>query len=69
MALEPRSSWKQRTLLVGAVIGAATGLGVSYLLIKRAEAAEEQVSISAGEGVRLGLLVLGLLRQVSELSD
>ena len=61
---EADTSWKSKTLIVGAVLGALTGLGAAYLLIQRSEKYGAPPSLSAGEGVKLGLLVFGLLRQV-----
>lgn len=61
--------WKRQTLLVGAFIGALTGAGVAYVLIRRADEQGEPLHIGAGEGVRLGMGVLGLLRLVSGFSD
>lgn len=65
----PQVSWKTKTMLTGAILGALVGVGAAYLLIARAEREDETIKMSAGEGVRLGLLVLGLLRQVSLLGD
>jgi hypothetical protein len=62
-------NWKTKTLLAGAVIGAVAGAGAAYLLIQRAVRDQKTVSVSAGEGVRLGLLVFGLLRQVALLGE
>jgi len=56
-------------LLVGAVLGAAVGLGGAYLLAQKAERKGEQIQINAGDIVRLGLLVFGLLRSVSQLRE
>jgi hypothetical protein len=61
--------WKWKTLTIGAVIGALAGLTAAYLLIQRAENEGETPKLSAGEGVKLGALVLGLLRQVSQLGS
>jgi hypothetical protein len=58
-----------QTLIVSALAGAIAGLGIGLMLIKRAEENGDQVSLSAGEGVSLGLMILGLLRQVSQLGD
>ncbi len=65
--MNPDSNWRLKTLVVGGLIGAFTGLTAAYLLIQRSEETEEPPAISAGQGIRLGLLVLGLLRQVGEL--
>jgi len=63
------NSWKIRTLIVGAVVGAATGLSAAYLLTKRAEQQGEALTISSGQGLKLGVLVAGLLRSILNLGD
>jgi nitrate reductase gamma subunit len=63
------NSWKIKTLILGAVVGAATGLGAAYLLTRRAEQEGEELSITSGQGLKLGLLVIGLLRQIMSLGD
>jgi len=67
--MEENQTWKSQTIIAGAVIGALAGIGAAYLLVKRAEDRGEQPQLSAREGVSLGLMVLGLLRQVSQLGD
>jgi hypothetical protein len=67
--MSENQDWKGRTLLVGALIGALTGLGAAYVLVRRAEEQGEPPRIGAGEGVRLGMGVLGLLRLVSGFND
>jgi hypothetical protein len=66
-APEMDTSWSGRVLLIGVLVGALTGLGGAYLMIQRAKNRAEVPSLNAGEGIRLGLLVLGLLRQVATL--
>jgi hypothetical protein len=58
-----------KTLLIGGVVGALTGVTAAYLIIRRAEGEEREVRLEAREGIRLGLLVLGLLRQVASLGQ
>lgn len=60
-------NWKPKLLVIGAVIGALTGLGAAFLMIQRAEKRGLKPALSTREGVSLGMLVLGLLRQVSQL--
>ena len=63
------ASWKTRTLALGALIGALTGLGTAYLIVQRAEAEQRPLQLDAKRGVKLGLLLLGLLRQVGQLLE
>ena len=67
--MSPDPNWRVRTMLLGGVLGALTGVAAAYLLIRRSEDGEQPPKIGAGEGVRLGLLLLGLLRQVTELGS
>jgi hypothetical protein len=60
-------NWKTKTLLIGSIIGALAGLGAAYLLIQQAERRGEQPKIGTGEGLRLGMGVLQLLKNVGEL--
>lgn len=58
-----------RLLLGGALIGAVIGLVAAMLLNRRAEKNESETAITAGEGIKLGVLVFGLLRAISSLGD
>lgn len=60
---------KSEILIIGAILGALTGLGAAYLLVQRATRTEDEVSLTTGEGLRLGFLILGLLRSISSLGD
>jgi hypothetical protein len=60
-------SWKTRTLLIGALLGALTGVGVAFALVQRAEQRGEPVSLNTGDGVKLGMGVLALIRQIGQL--
>lgn len=60
---------KNKTMLLGALIGAATGLVAAALLSRRAEKNERETAITPGEGLKLGVLVFGLLRAIASLSD
>ncbi len=58
---------KTKTLISGLVIGALAGVVSAYLLIKRAESEETNPKLSAGEGVQVGLGLLGLMRLIAGL--
>jgi gas vesicle protein len=60
---------KSRTIFFGALIGAVTGLIAAMLLTRRAEKNERETAITTGEGLKLGVLVFGLLRAIASLSD
>lgn len=60
---------KSRILLAGALIGAGTGLIAAVLLNRRAEQTESETAITTGEGLKLGVLVFGLLRAIASLGD
>ena len=58
-----------RLLLGGALIGAMTGLIAAMLINRRAEKNNSETAITAGEGIKLGVLVFGLLRAIASLGD
>jgi len=60
---------QNKTLLFGALIGAVTGLAAAMLLQRRAEKTGTETAITAGEGIQLGVMVLGLLRAIASLGD
>lgn len=60
---------KTITLAIGGVAGALIGLAGAYLLVQNAERDNKPIEISPGEGVRLAVLVFGLLRSVATLND
>jgi hypothetical protein len=60
---------KNKTLIVGALLGAVTGLLAAFVLQRQAEKKGTEITISTGEGLRLGLLVMGLLRSIASLDD
>ena len=60
---------QNRILLFGALIGAFTGLIAAMILQRRAERTGTELSLSAGEGVQLGVMIMGLLRAIAALGD
>ena len=60
---------KSRTLFLGALIGAGTGLIAAMLINRRAERGKRETALTAGEGLKLGVLILGLLRAIGSLAD
>ncbi|MCC6300960.1 MAG: hypothetical protein IT314_16860 [Anaerolineales bacterium] len=60
---------KRNNLLYGALMGAFAGLIAALLLNRRAEKNESESALTAGEGLKLGMLVFGLLRAIASLGD
>ena len=63
------TGWKTKTVLVGGLLGALTGLGAAYLMVRRAEQQGEHISISSGQGLKIGVLLAGVLRSVLNLEE
>jgi gas vesicle protein len=60
---------KSSTILFGALIGAVTGLVAAILLTRRAEKSDRETALTTGEGLKLGVIVFGLLRAIASLGD
>ena len=60
-------NWKSKTLLIGAAAGLVVGVLGALILIQAADKAETHPQISAGDGVKVGLGVLAVLRLLAEL--
>ena len=60
-------NWKLKAMIIGGILGAITGVGAAYILVQRAETENAQPRLSAGEGVSLGLGILGLLRLIANM--
>ncbi len=61
------SAWKTKLLIYGGVLGVLVGLGGALILIKNSEREGRTPDITPGEGIQIGLLLLGLLRAVASL--
>ena len=60
---------RSRVIFAGALIGAITGLIAAVLLTRRAERNDQETALTAGDGLKLGMLVFGLLRAIASLGD
>ena len=61
------NNWKTKTMILGTVIGAVAGAVSAFLLIQRAEREDKTPNLTTGEGIQVGLGVLGLLRMIAGL--
>lgn len=64
-----KENWKSKTLLIGATVGVVTGVIGALILIQASEKAETRPQLSAGDGVKVGLGVLAILRLLAELGN
>ena len=62
-------SWKTKTLFIGGLLGLLSGLLAAFLLIQRAQQNEKNLNISPGDGVKVGLGVLGVLKLISDMGE
>jgi len=65
----PDNSWKSQTLVIGGVLGALVGLGAAFLLTRRAEQKGTRLAITPTKGVKLGVMIAGLLRSILSLDE
>lgn len=62
-------NWQARFMIVGGILGALVGASAAYLYVQAAEREGHAPEITGGEGVKLGMLVFGLLRSVATLGE
>ncbi len=60
---------RSRTLVYGVLIGAATGLVAAMLLNRRTTPDNQITAMTAGDGLKLGVMVFGLLRAIASLGE
>lgn len=61
------SNWKTKTLLIGGVVGAVIGIIGALVLVQQADKAQSRPQLTAGDGVKVGLGVLAVLKLLAEL--
>ncbi len=67
--MEDKQTNKRNALVIGGVVGALIGVVAANIILKASEdeLGESDLSITPAKGMKLGMLVLGLLRQLSDL--
>lgn len=62
-------NWRNKTLIIGAVMGVLVGLAGAYIVIQRAEELNNLPEVTPADGVKVGLGVLGVLRLVADIAE
>jgi hypothetical protein len=70
MELEPNSSWKTKTYIIGAAAGALIGLGTAFLLARSAdERGGGPPEVTTGDFLKVGVGIIGLIRGIAAIGD
>ncbi len=65
--MESKKNIKTNSLIIGGVIGAVVGVVAANMLVKEVEENDNEQALTPARGFQLGMLVLGLLRQITNL--
>lgn len=61
--------FRNRVLVFGGVLGALIGVFGAFLLIQGKERRGGEIKVTPNEGIRLGLIVFALLRNIYDLPE
>lgn len=64
--MSQNSNWKTTIYLIGGSIGLVTGLVAANLVIKKREGSGEKIELTSGDGAKIGMGIVSLLKMISE---
>lgn len=64
--MEKENRWKTTIFLVSGGIGLISGLAAAYLIIKKQEESGNTLKLSSGEGARIGMGIVALLKMIAD---
>lgn len=64
--MDEKTNWKTNIWMIGGAIGLLAGLATAYLVIRRAEEAQQQPQLTTSDGMKIGMSVAGVIKLVSE---
>lgn len=59
----------RKFILFGALLGAVAGGVAAFIFMQRAEESHQQPQLTAGDGVKIGLGVLGVLKLIADIGS
>lgn len=59
-------NWKTIVLVIGGIAGLATGLAAAAMVIRRQENTNGEFKMNSGEGFKIGMGIVNLLKQISD---
>jgi hypothetical protein len=64
-------TWKNKTLLIGVILGALSGLGAAMLYIRTVEESGTATpkKVNTGDALKVTISAFNLIKQVSNLAD
>jgi gas vesicle protein len=60
---------KTKTLLIGTSVGAVTGLIAALIVLQQAEKNQTTPKLTAGDGVKVGIGIMGILRLLADIAS
>jgi nitrate reductase gamma subunit len=67
--MKEKDNWKMMVFVIGGIAGVVTGLAAAFMFIQRTEMHAARPKLTAGDGVRVGMGVLGVLSLIAELGS
>lgn len=65
--MDPNPNRKRNTLLIGALVGALVGVAAANALMEETEEGDGENALTPAKGVKMGMMVMNLLRQITNL--
>ncbi len=61
-----KNNWQSKIIVIGAVVGAVVGVVAAVIMVQNAEKTGTRPSLTAGDGVKVGLGLMGVLKMLAD---